>query len=81
MLRGGADLELKQGQEVVLAAVGSAYKTWEGYCDEATGGALVAAAALLLPLASACLGCICILAASASLLSFLAAAHCCYRCG
>jgi pyruvate kinase len=37
MLRGGKDLELAKDQEVVLVAVGPAYKTWEGGINPETG--------------------------------------------
>jgi pyruvate kinase len=37
MLRGGKDIELKKGQEVIVVAVGDEYTSWEGYHDEATG--------------------------------------------
>ncbi len=37
MVRGGKDIELEAGQEVILVAVGDAYDTWEGYKDEASG--------------------------------------------
>lgn len=39
MLRGGKNLELTKGQEVVLVAVGAAYKTWEGGMNPDTGDA------------------------------------------
>jgi hypothetical protein len=37
MLRGGKNLELAKDQEVILVAVGSAYKTWEGGMNPETG--------------------------------------------
>ncbi len=37
MLRGGKDIELTKGQDVVVVAVGDDYTSWEGYKDEATG--------------------------------------------
>lgn len=38
MLRGGANVELSKDQEVILVAVGAAYKTWEGGVNPDTGG-------------------------------------------
>jgi len=40
MLRGGKNLELAKDQEVVLVAVGAAYKTWEGGMNPDTGEGL-----------------------------------------
>lgn len=37
MLRGGQNLSLSKGQEVILVAVGSEYKTWEGGVNPDTG--------------------------------------------
>jgi hypothetical protein len=37
MLRGGKNLELSKDQEVVLVAVGAAYKSWEGGINPDTG--------------------------------------------
>ena len=37
MLKGGQDISLSAGQEVLLVAVGHAYKTWEGGPDPNTG--------------------------------------------
>ena len=37
MLRGGKDIELQEGQDIIVVAVGDAYDKWEGYMDEATG--------------------------------------------
>jgi len=37
MLKGGQDISLSAGQEVLLVAVGHAYKTWEGGPDPDTG--------------------------------------------
>lgn len=42
MVRGGKNLELEAGQEVILVAVGDDYDKWEGYKDEATGEACTA---------------------------------------
>lgn len=38
MLKGGQNLQLNKGQEVVLVAVGAEYKTWEGGLNPDTGG-------------------------------------------
>jgi pyruvate kinase len=40
MLRGGKDIELVKGQQIVVVAAGDDYTSWEGYKDEATGEAL-----------------------------------------
>ena len=37
MLRGGKDITLEKGQEVILVAVGPEYETWEGFKDPTTG--------------------------------------------
>jgi hypothetical protein len=37
MLKGGQDISLSAGQEVLLVAVGNAYKTWEGGVDPDSG--------------------------------------------
>mmetsp|Transcript_24730 Transcript_24730/g.44560 ORF Transcript_24730/g.44560 Transcript_24730/m.44560 type:complete len:729 (-) Transcript_24730:1196-3382(-) len=37
LVRGGKNIELVAGQEVVLVAVGDKYTEWEGYKDETTG--------------------------------------------
>lgn len=39
MLRGGKDISLEAGQELIVYAAGDEYTTWEGYKDEATGEA------------------------------------------
>jgi pyruvate kinase len=37
MLQGGTNIELAKDQEVVLVAVGAAYKSWEGGMNPDTG--------------------------------------------
>jgi pyruvate kinase len=38
MLRGGKEIELASGQEVIIYAAGDEYDKWEGYSDPVTGG-------------------------------------------
>jgi hypothetical protein len=38
MLQGGKNIDLVKDQEVMLVAVGAAYKTWEGGLNPDTGG-------------------------------------------
>lgn len=37
MMKGGQNLQLNKGQEIVLVAVGAEYKTWEGGMNPDTG--------------------------------------------